>query len=65
MPTKILIDDQLLEQALRVGGLRSRRETVDQALREFIRRWSRLALLKLVGKVEYDPRYSYRRERRR
>lgn len=32
------IDDTLLEKALRIGGLKTREETVNQALREFIER---------------------------
>ena len=64
MPTNLAIDDRLLEQALSIGGYRTKRETVNEALREFIQRRKRLELLKLVGKVEYDPRYDYKQERR-
>jgi Arc/MetJ family transcription regulator len=64
MPTNLAIDDQLLEQALSVGGYRTKRETVNEALREFVQRRKRLELLKLVGKVEYDVRYDYKHERR-
>ena len=49
MPTNLAIDDQLLDQALTVGGYRTKRETVNQALREFIQRRKRLELLKRVG----------------
>ena len=49
---------------LSVGGYRTKRETVNEALREFIQRRKRLELLKLVGKVEYDTRYDYKQERR-
>jgi Arc/MetJ family transcription regulator len=64
MPSNLAIDDRLLEQALRVGGYRTKRETVNEALREFIQRRKRLELLKVVGEVEYDPRYDYKHERR-
>jgi Arc/MetJ family transcription regulator len=64
MPTNLAIDDQLLNQARSVGGYRTKRETVNEALREFIQRRKRLELLKLVGKVEYDQRYDYKQERR-
>jgi Arc/MetJ family transcription regulator len=64
MPTNLSIDDHLLEQALTVGGYRTKRETVNEALREFIQRRKRLELLKLVGTVEYDERYDYKQERR-
>ncbi len=61
MPTNLAIDDRLLQKALAIGGHRTKRQTVNEALREFIQR---LELAKLVGKVDYDPRYDYRKERR-
>lgn len=64
MPTNLAIDDELLEEALDAGGFRTKRETVNQALREFLQRRKRLELLQLVGKVDYDPGYDYKRERR-
>jgi Arc/MetJ family transcription regulator len=64
MPTNLAIDDQLLDQARSVGGYRTKRETVNEALREFIERRQRLELVKLAGQVEYDPKYDYKRERR-
>ena len=64
MPTNLAIDDRLLEQARTVGGYRTKRETVNEALREFIQRRQRLELVKLAGRVEYDTHYDYKRERR-
>ena len=64
MPTNLAIDDRLLDQARTVGGFRTKRETVNEALREFIQRRQRLELTKLAGRVEYDQKYDYKRERR-
>jgi Arc/MetJ family transcription regulator len=64
MPTNLAIDDQLLEEALKMGGFKTKRETVNEALREFIQRRQRLELVKLFGKVEYAPEYDYKEERR-
>jgi Arc/MetJ family transcription regulator len=64
MPTNLAIDDQLLEQARTVGGYRTKKQTVNEALREFIERRQRLELVKLFGKVEYDRRFDYKKERR-
>ena len=63
-PTNLAIDDELLQQALAIGRHRTKRETVNEALREFIQRRQRVELARLVGKVEYDPRYDYKKERR-
>ena len=64
MPTNLALDDALLNEALRVGGHKSKRETVNEALREFIQRRQRLDLLKRLGTIDYDPRYNYKKERR-
>ena len=64
MPTNLAIDDRLLDHARSVGGYKTKRETVNEALREFIQRRERLSLLQLAGKIEYDPRYDYKKDRR-
>ncbi len=64
MPSNLAIDDELLERAKSVGGYRTKRETVNEALREFIQRRQRVQLVKLFGKVEYDSSYDYKGERR-
>lgn len=65
MPSNLAIDDKLLEQALRVGGYKTKRQTVNEALREFVQRRQRLELVKLFGSIDYDPEYDYKRERRK
>lgn len=65
MPTNLAIDDRLLDQALHVGGYKTKRETVNEALREFIQRRRRQELVDLFGKIDYDQRYDYKKERRR
>lgn len=65
MATNLAIDDELLQMALSVGGYRTKRETVNEALREFIERRQRQELVKLFGKIRYDSRYDYKKERRR
>jgi len=64
MATNLAIDDGLLDHARSVGGYKTKRETVNEALREFIQRRERLELLRLAGKVEYHPRYDYKKDRR-
>ena len=65
MPTNLAIDDELLEQARHIGGYKTKRETVNEALREFIRRRQRLELVNLFGKIDYEQSYDYKKERRR
>ena len=65
MPTNLAIDDRLLEEAQKIGGHRTKRETVTAALNEYIRRRKQQEILELFGKIDYDPEYDYKRERRR
>jgi Arc/MetJ family transcription regulator len=64
MPTNLAIDDQLLEEAQKVGGHRTKRETVTAALEEYIKRRKQQDILSLFGKIEYESDYDYKRERK-
>jgi Arc/MetJ family transcription regulator len=64
MPTNLNIDDRLLEEALKVGGRRSKRETVNEALAEYIQRRRRRDLVKFFGQVDFDPGWDYKKARR-
>ena len=65
MPTNLAIDDRLLEEALRIGGRRTKKETVNEALKEYIQYRKRLKALAAFGTIEFDPDFDYKRERRR
>lgn len=52
--TNIEIDDDLLAQAQEVAGTRTKKATVEFALRELIRRRQRRAVLELRGKVTWE-----------
>lgn len=65
MATNLAIDDRLLEEALRVGGHRTKKDTVTEALTEYIQRRKQARILNLFGKIDFDPKYDYKRQRRR
>jgi Arc/MetJ family transcription regulator len=65
MPTNLAIDDNLLDEALRIGGRRTKRETVNEALKEYVERRKRDRALDGLGTFEFYPRYDYKRERKR
>jgi Arc/MetJ family transcription regulator len=65
MATNLAIDDALLEEARRVGGLKTKRATVTQALNEYIQRRKQQRVVELFGKVDVDPKYDYKVQRRR
>ena len=65
MPTNLAIDNELLDEALRIGGHRTKRATVNEALREYIERRRQAEILDLFGKIDYDPEYAYKKQRSR
>ncbi len=65
MPTNLAIDDRLLNEALRVGRRRTKRETVNEALAEYIQRRKRRDFAKLFGAIDFRPDWDYKRARRR
>ena len=65
MPTNLAIDPALLDKALKIGGEKTQKATVNRALREFIARRGQERLLDLFGKLDWDGDYDYKRERTR
>ena len=54
MRTNIDIDDQVLREAQRLTGARTKREAVDIALRDLVARHRRVDILRLRGKVRWE-----------
>jgi hypothetical protein len=65
MATNLSIDDELLEEALRVGGHRTKKATVNEALAEYILHRKQASVIGLFGKIDFDPKYDYKKQRRR
>lgn len=65
MATNLALDDQLLEEALRIGGKATKKETVTEALQEYINRRKQAAVLDLFRAIDYDPKYAYKKQRQR
>jgi hypothetical protein len=65
MATNLAIDDRLLEEARRIGGQKTKRATVTEALNEYIQRRKQQQIVELFGKLDVDPTYDYKQQRRR
>ena len=65
MATNLAIDEGLLEEALRIGGLKTKKATVTEALNEYIQRRKQQRIVGLFGKIDVDPKYDYKAQRRR
>jgi predicted nucleic acid-binding protein/Arc/MetJ family transcription regulator len=58
MRTNIDLDDRLLEQGFAITGLRTKKELVNFALAELIKRNTKKDLLELAGEIEFVPGFS-------
>ncbi len=65
MATNLAIDQELLGEALKISGMKTKKDTVNLALREFVNRRKQLEILDLFGKMDPDPDYDYKKGRDR
>jgi len=60
MRTNIVLDDALVTEAFRHSNARTKKDLVDEALRELIRVRGRKSLLDLEGKIRFAKGYDYK-----
>jgi hypothetical protein len=65
MPTNLALDDALIEEARRAGGHKTKKEAVNAALDEYVRRRKQMHILDAFGTISFDPAYDYKAERRK
>jgi Arc/MetJ family transcription regulator len=65
MATNLAIDDSLIEEARKVGGHKTKKDAVTEALQEYVRRRKQQGILEAFGTIDFDPEYDYKAERRR
>jgi Arc/MetJ family transcription regulator len=63
MRTNIVLDDQLVKQALKLAKVKTKREVVHVALKEFVESRRRLKILEMFGSDGIDPSYDYKSAR--
>ena len=54
MRTNVEIDDELMQEALRLSGLQTKRAVIEAALRMFVRVKRQEDILDLAGKVHWE-----------
>jgi Arc/MetJ family transcription regulator len=64
MATNLAIDTDLLEHAQKIANLKTKRETVNLALKEFVNRRKQMEITELFGVMEPDEDYDYKASRK-
>ena len=54
---------ELIEEARRIGGHKTKKEAVSAALNEYITRRKQREIISLFGTLDWDPDYDYKAER--
>ena len=65
MATNLQVDDRLIIKAVRLGRHKTKKAAVTEALIEYIDHLEQEKILLMFGTVDYDPKYDYKRQRRR
>lgn len=64
MATNLSIDTELLNEALLISGLNTKKDTVNQALMEFVQRRKQREITALFGSLPQDSDYDYKKGRK-
>ncbi|MBA2369864.1 MAG: type II toxin-antitoxin system VapB family antitoxin [Candidatus Protochlamydia sp.] len=65
MASNIAFDPYLLEEAVRIGHHKTKKEAINSALKEYIMRHKQLNLIEFFGKVDFDDDYDYKKARKK
>lgn len=65
MGTEIVLDDSLIQEALKYAPVKTKQELIDLALREFIANHERRDLRELKGRVGFYEGYDHKALRER
>ncbi len=65
MRTNIVIDEELMKEAMTLSGLKTKRDIVHRALEDFVRNLKKRDLREIRGKVSFAAGYDHKKLRSR
>jgi len=63
MRTNVVLDDELVQEAFRLTGARTKRELISTALRELVRARRKKDLLDLAGRIRFHKAFDHKKLR--
>jgi Arc/MetJ family transcription regulator len=63
MRTNVVLDESLIDEALKLSNAKTKKQLIHEALKEFVDNRKRLNLLDLSGKIKFAEGYDYKRMR--
>ena len=64
MRTTIVLDDQLVQEAMRLTGVTTKKEVVQLAIEELVRLRKKKNLLDLAGRIHFRRGFDHKRPRK-
>jgi len=60
MRTNIVLDDKLVKEAFKYSKVKTKKDLVETALKEFVENHRRMDIRELRGKISFQPNYDYK-----
>ena len=60
MRTNVVLDDDLINEAIKLSEVKTKKDVINIALREFVATRKRSNLLDLEGKIEFSDNYDHK-----
>ncbi len=64
MRTNVVLDDELISEAIRLSNAKTKKDVISCALQEFVATRKRRNLLDLEGKIKFQDNYDYKAMRK-
>ncbi len=64
MATNIELNEKLLQRAMKLGGKKTKKDAVNEALKEYVQRRDQLEILDMFGTVVYEEGHDYKTQRK-
>jgi len=65
MATNVELEPKLIKEAQLIGGHKTKRETIESALREYVQHRKQADIIALFGTIDFDEDYDYKASRKR
>ena len=64
MATNLALDNDLIREAQKISGHRTKKAAVTEALQEYIQRRKQMEIIHIFNQIEYESDYDYKKQRR-
>lgn len=65
MATNLQLSDSLIQKAVKLGGHKTKKSAVTEALKEYVNHLEQKKIISLFGEIDIDPEYDYKQQRDR